>query len=125
HTLKNKTYYELFNINQDASANEIKHAYARLIRQYTNESHPEEFMYIRKAYQVLSNPSARQDYDHTLFGDSTGQDDYYEQDTYYDHSYNEQENTYQESYRDYDTYDNYNYDNQNYDQYSYDNQNYD
>lgn len=55
-------YYKLFNISENATEADIKQAYARLIRQYSNETHPEEFMHIRKAYQTLSNPASRRQY---------------------------------------------------------------
>lgn len=124
-----QNYYELFNVSEDASQMEIKHAYARLIRQYSNETHPEEFMHIRQAYQVLSNPASRADYDNQLNGhanesynnsgsyntNQSYQDSYndqtYQDTTYYDQSYNDQtyqDNTYNDqSYNDEQVYEDY------------------
>lgn len=132
-----KNYYELFNVSEDASDIEIKKAYARLVRQYTNETHPEEFMHIRKAYQVLTNPSEREQYNRMLNQQYTNTFDQgqtydtnqsYESDQYYDnYSYNDTYSDYQSQndqqsyYNDYhdENYDTYNqYDSTNYDTYN-------
>lgn len=102
-----QNYYELFDVAENASAMEIKHAYARLIRQYSNETHPEEFMHIREAFQILSNPSLRSDYDQQLHGQTQ---DY----SANEQSYNQSNDHY--SYNDETTYSN---DNSYSNQYSY------
>lgn len=115
--LFDKNYYELFNVSEDASDIEIKRAYARLVRQYTNETHPEEFMHIRKAFQVLSNPSERAAYDRMIHPDySNSNDENYQEyssnnyssysDSYSDNqSYNNQDSYYSDNtYNQYDSY---------------------
>lgn len=66
-TIFTDNYYELFGVSKNAQQLEIKKAYARLIRQYTNETHPNEFMHITKAYRTLSNQASRADYDNHFF----------------------------------------------------------
>lgn len=151
-SLFDKNYYELFNVSEDASDMEIKKAYARLVRQYTNETHPEEFMHIRKAYQVLSNPSERQEYDRSLnqqysssyddgysqhdtnqYNDSSSYNDYQssygnQQTNYNDNTYDNYDSysQYDSSYNDYDTYNQYDSSYNDYDTYNqYDSSQYD
>lgn len=60
-----KDYYEILGVSKNASQEEIKKAYYRLAHKY----HPdkggdeEKFKEINEAYQVLSNPQKRQQYD--------------------------------------------------------------
>ncbi|MFH1617415.1 MAG: molecular chaperone DnaJ [Candidatus Margulisiibacteriota bacterium] len=63
-----KDYYQILGVSKNASADEVKSAYRRLARQY----HPdvskeagaaEKFKEINEAYQVLSNPQKKQQYD--------------------------------------------------------------
>ncbi len=64
-----RDYYEVLNVPRDASLEEIKQAYRRLAREY----HPdvrrddpqaeERFKEINEAYQVLSDPQRRAEYD--------------------------------------------------------------
>lgn len=58
-----KNYYEVLGIERDADERAIKKAYFGLVRKYPPETHPEEFKKIREAYEVLSNPQSRADYD--------------------------------------------------------------
>ncbi|HVM19651.1 MAG TPA: J domain-containing protein [Egibacteraceae bacterium] len=64
--------YEILGVSRDASEDEIKRAYRRRAR----ELHPdaggdeEEFKELTTAYEVLKNPTARQNYDR--FGDPRG-----------------------------------------------------
>ena len=52
-------YYEILELKKDASQQEIKRAYFRLIRQHTPDSDPEGFMKIREAYEALKSGSLR------------------------------------------------------------------
>ena len=46
--------YEILNIPFNASAREIKSSYKKMIRQYTPEHDPENFMKIREAYEYFT-----------------------------------------------------------------------
>ncbi len=62
-------YYELLGVERDTSFEEIKRVYRRLARQYHPDLNPEDkaaeekFKEIGEAYQVLSNPDSRAQYD--------------------------------------------------------------
>ncbi|MDR2713153.1 MAG: DnaJ domain-containing protein, partial [Clostridiales bacterium] len=58
--------YEQLGIEQTASQQEIKRAYFRLVREFTPEKYPKEFMQIRQAYETLSDSAQRTAYDATL-----------------------------------------------------------
>ena len=60
------TLYEQLGIEPAATNDEIKRAYFRLVRQYTPEKAPEEFMLIRRAYEQLSDEDDRAVYDEGL-----------------------------------------------------------
>lgn len=57
------TYYEHLQVTENASKMEIKKAYFKLVKQYPPEKYPEEFKVFRKAYEVLSDDNAREQYD--------------------------------------------------------------
>lgn len=64
-----KTHYEILEINQDASSQEIKHAYYILAKKYHPDINPktaEKFRKIKEAYDILSNTELRAQYDLTL-----------------------------------------------------------
>lgn len=70
------SHYEVLEIPQTATSEDIKKAYRRLALQYHPDKNPnnrseaeEKFKKIAKAYEVLSDPSARARYDR--FGDGT------------------------------------------------------
>ncbi len=66
------TYYDVLGIDQDATQNEIRHAY----RLHARATHPDQnsaagsslFVLMQQAYEVLSNPGARAEYDAYLDG---------------------------------------------------------
>ncbi|NQT30118.1 MAG: molecular chaperone DnaJ [Candidatus Saganbacteria bacterium] len=70
-----RDYYEILSVKKDASADEIKRAYRKLARQYhpdvnkSNDAH-DHFTEINEAYQTLSDPNKRSQYDY--FGAAGG-----------------------------------------------------
>lgn len=65
-----ESYYNLLNIGEDASQEEIKKAYAKLIRRFHPEKDAENFKKIREAYEILSDPDKRKEYDFQIkYGD--------------------------------------------------------
>lgn len=71
-----KNYYDILGVSKDASADEIKSAYRKLAKQYhpdLNKDNPqaaEKFKEINEAYEVLSDPQKRQNYD--TYGSANG-----------------------------------------------------
>ncbi|MGF1524571.1 MAG: DnaJ domain-containing protein [Leptolyngbyaceae cyanobacterium] len=55
--------YQTLELPEDASQKEIKKAYCRLVRKHPPEKEPDRFQEIRKAYETLRDPKARQAYD--------------------------------------------------------------
>ena len=55
--------YQTLDISPQALAEEIKRAYYRLVRKHSPEKDPERFKQIREAYETLSDPKAKQNYD--------------------------------------------------------------
>ena len=78
----NKSLYDTLGISENASADEIKKAYRRLARKYhpdiNKESSAEEkFKEVNAAYEVLSDPKKKHQYDtmgDTMFGGQNFQD---------------------------------------------------
>ena len=58
-----KDFYKVLEIAPEATAMEVKKAYFSMIRKYHPDKHPEAFMEIREAYEALSNPETRREYD--------------------------------------------------------------
>ncbi|MEJ5186886.1 MAG: molecular chaperone DnaJ [Candidatus Geothermincolales bacterium] len=64
-----KDYYSILGVSRDASQKEIRDAYRRLARKYHPDANPgnkeaeEKFKEISEAYEVLSNPQKRKEYD--------------------------------------------------------------
>ncbi len=55
--------YQLLEVSPQASSDEIKRAYFRLVRQYSPEKYPEQFKQIRTAYDTLYDSKSRDNYD--------------------------------------------------------------
>jgi molecular chaperone DnaJ len=64
-----RDYYEILGLSREASDTEIKKAYRGLVREHHPDANPddpgaeERFKELTEAYEVLSNPQARQAYD--------------------------------------------------------------
>lgn len=74
-------YYELLGIAKGASADEIKKAYRKMAVKYHPDKNPgdkaaeEKFKKVSEAYEILSDPAKRQQYDqfgHAAFGPGRG-----------------------------------------------------
>jgi molecular chaperone DnaJ len=74
-----KDYYKILGVSEKASQKEIKDAYRKLARKYHPDANPgdkdaeERFKEISEAYEVLSNPEKRKEYDQRkIFAGSGG-----------------------------------------------------
>ena len=64
--IDNKTYYQILEVEKNASFDNIKKSYRKLSFLYHPDKNPskeEEFKKINEAYEVLSDPQRRQEYD--------------------------------------------------------------
>ncbi|MFP3975688.1 MAG: molecular chaperone DnaJ [Chloroflexota bacterium] len=72
-----RDYYDILGVGRDASGEEIKKAYRKLAFQYhpdrnKNEAAEEKFKEVNEAYEVLSNPQKRSNYDRFGQADISG-----------------------------------------------------
>ncbi|WP_058308430.1 tetratricopeptide repeat protein [Gracilibacillus massiliensis] len=58
--------YEVLGVDENGSQTDIKRAYYRQIRIYTNEKHPEKFQELNQAYETLFDEGKRQEYDRMI-----------------------------------------------------------
>lgn len=71
-----KKYYEILEINENATQEEIKKAYRKLSLKWHPDKNPgnreaeEKFKEINRAYQILSDPETRNTYD--IYGEEFG-----------------------------------------------------
>lgn len=74
-----KNLYQVLDIDQSASAEEIKKAFKKHAKNYHpdlhngNEFFKEKFIEIKEAYDLLKNPTKREVYDEAFFGKSQNQ----------------------------------------------------
>lgn len=67
--MSEQDYYKTLGVSRQASADEIRKAYKKLVRQYHPDSNPgdesaaEKFKQIQEAYEVLGDPEKREEYD--------------------------------------------------------------
>jgi len=75
--MNNKNYYDILEIDKNASQEEIKKAYRRLSLKYHPDKNQDinaagKFHDISEAYEVLSNEEKRNEYDNPLFSGFSG-----------------------------------------------------
>ena len=77
----NKDLYKLLGLSRDASQDDVQQAHRKLIRKHHPDTNPgdhsaeERFKKIQQAYEVLSNPEKRREYDKGFSTSSRGNPD--------------------------------------------------
>ena len=56
-------YYNILELEKDATQKEIKIAYFKKVRQYPPDKEPDKFKEIREAYEILSDEETKKEYD--------------------------------------------------------------
>jgi len=64
--LKGNNHYDLLEISKEASSLEIKQAFKKLTMRFPNETHPEKFLEVKDAYELLMDQEKRKRYDEEL-----------------------------------------------------------
>jgi len=66
-----KSYFAILDVPRDASADEIRSAYRRRVKQFHPDHYsggPDPFLEIQEAYSVLGDARRRREYEETFFG---------------------------------------------------------
>jgi len=58
-----QSHYDTLGVSTDASQEEIKNAFFELVREHPPEQDPDAYQRLREAYDVLSDPVSRREYD--------------------------------------------------------------
>jgi len=58
-----QSHYDTLGVSTDASQDEIKNAFFELVREHPPEQDPDAYQRLREAYDVLSDPVSRREYD--------------------------------------------------------------
>ena len=81
---KQKTHYEVLEVNEDATLKDIKKAYRRIAwrlheedatGEFNEEEQAEKFQEFAKAFEVLTDKDSRKEYDRALKGGFGGEED--------------------------------------------------
>lgn len=64
--LKGNNHYDLLEISKEASSLEIRQAFKKLTMRFPNETHPEQFLEVKDAYELLMDQEKRKRYDEEL-----------------------------------------------------------
>ena len=79
--MANKNYYDILGVGKDASADDIKKAYRNMAKKYhpdLNKDNPqaaEKFKEVNEAYECLSDPQKKSNYD--TYGSAEGAGDFF------------------------------------------------
>lgn len=82
-TMARRDYYDVLGIQRNADEKEVKHAYRKLAKKYHpdanshNQQAEQKFKEITEAYDVLSDPEKRKQYDQFGFGDGDRYTEYH------------------------------------------------
>lgn len=86
-SLEEMNFYERLDVKETVSSTDIKKAYVKAARTYSNEQYPDHFVLIREAFETLYDADRRAEYDEEL---DDLYDDEYEQVQPYQHTTREE-----------------------------------